>query len=158
MSGKSTVPTVKAMKVSRDRERDFSKKKQELEEKTQEAAIASGNAAARMTAYISQVGEIEAAEGRARAKGISTTGKVVGTQTLASSALSGVGSTVADIGIDENIEADELDPNMVRSGLDIPDISMEMTQAEQAMDPAMTPEEREQEWERYHSMDYDLEL
>lgn len=153
--------TDSAMRDKKKEEAEFSRKQQEEEERSRDMEVTSGNAAARMAAYHSQVGEIQEAEGRARTRGISTTGKTVGTQSLASSALSGAGSTVADIGIDENIEADELDPNLVRtrSGFETLSFSVDPVQTEQSAPvPDLTPEEQQREWERTHSLDYDLEL
>lgn len=66
--------------------------------------------AARDAAFSSQKAEIDAAASIARSKGHSTDGKIVGMQSI--SPTGGSGWTVPDIGIQEEIEADELDPNM----------------------------------------------
>ena len=65
--------------------------------------------AARDAAFSSQKAEIDAAASIARSKGHSTEGKIVGMQSISPTA--GSGWTVPDIGIQEEIEADELDPN-----------------------------------------------
>lgn len=65
--------------------------------------------AARDAAFSSQKAEIDAAASIARSKGHSTDGKVVGMQAI--SPASGSGWTVPDIGVQEEIEADELVPN-----------------------------------------------
>lgn len=65
--------------------------------------------AARDAAFSSQKAEIDAAASIARSKGHSTEGKIVGMQSI--SPAGGSGWTVPDIGIQEEIEADELDPN-----------------------------------------------
>lgn len=69
--------------------------------------------AARDAAFSSQKAEIDAAASIARSKGHSTEGKIVGMQSI--SPTGGSGWTVPDIGIQEEIEADELDPNKQNS-------------------------------------------
>ena len=71
-------------------------------------------AAARDAAYSGQRGEVEAAASLARSKGISTNGKVVGMGAISPG--SNAGWTVPDVGIEENLEADENDPNRRPAG------------------------------------------
>lgn len=71
-------------------------------------------AAARDAAYSGQRGEVEAAASLARSKGISTDGKVVGMGAISPG--SNTGWKVPDVGIEENLEVDENDPNRRSAG------------------------------------------
>lgn len=74
--------------------------------------------AARNAAFSSQKAEIDAAASLARSHGHSTDGKIVGMQSISPTA--GGGWSVPDIGIQEEIEADELDPNQQTPGYETP--------------------------------------
>ena len=74
----------------------------------QEAA----NRAARLASYTTQTAQIEEAMSIARSKGIHVEGTVVGLHAMAAGIAGGHGVSVADIGIETNIEANELDPNI----------------------------------------------
>ncbi len=70
--------------------------------------VDAANAAARKAAVDGQKRDIAEAVGEARAKGVSTVGKVMGNDLSADSA---TGCMVNDIGVELMIEADENDPN-----------------------------------------------
>lgn len=103
----------------RDEKKEDKKEQDLLSEHEKEIALANEHErmanehaamdAARNAAYSSQKAEIDAAASLARSRGHSTDGKIVGMQSISPS--SSGGWTVPDIGIQEEIEADELDPN-----------------------------------------------
>lgn len=108
--------------------------------------------ASRLAAYVSQVNAIEAAASAARSKGFSTNGKIVGPQAIAAAVAGGSGTTVADIGEELNIEADELDPNAVAPGTPNPQQNAAEQSAqilEKSVPPqkAANPNISEQEWD-----------
>lgn len=79
----------------------------------QRAAEEAAKAVAREAAAAAQRAEVNEAASAARAKGISTDGKIVGMQSISPGSSSGW--SVPDIGIGENLEADEEDPNRIVS-------------------------------------------
>lgn len=96
-----------------DKEKD---QKGNQERKSARTDMESANKASRLNAFVAQAAEIQAAVGVARAKGFSTNGKTVGIQVIAASYAVGSGSSVPDIGVAVNLEADEEDPDIVRPG------------------------------------------
>lgn len=133
------------------------RKKTEMAEAT--SATQAGNAAVRQAAYVSQVNAILEAASVARSKGIETNGKTVGIHAIATAYESGTGASIPDIGEELNLEADELDPNLIRAmgeqekpvaekayatGQIVPEIFPEQAvRAEVISAPAQSEEERE---------------
>lgn len=157
--------------------REFEKTATAQRKKTETAAVTSatqaGNAASRQAAYVSQVNAILEAASVARSKGVETNGKIVGVQAIATAYESGTGASIPDIGEELNLEADELDPNLIRAVGEQekhvaeneqvveqtpPEITPERTaQAEVTSAPVQSEEERERKI-RPPVIDFDLEL
>lgn len=86
-------------------------KKESLEEEVAKTNQEAANRAARFAMFASQKAQIDEAVSVAKSKGINTEGTVVGLHAMQAGVTEGQGTAVADIGIENEIEANELDPN-----------------------------------------------
>lgn len=89
---------------------------EKLEENVAKIQQEAANRAARQATFSAQKAQIDEAVSIARSKGIHTEGTVVGLHAMAIGVTEGTGTAVVDVGIENEIEADELDPNDAANG------------------------------------------